>query len=122
LLRISSVAVSIENGATRLLGGLKTMLTTSDPPAGIVSGSVGAVRNANIDASAPTILSPSDGIDSGAVPVLRMTTCSGGLLEPPRGSLNSTLVCATSMVPPGGIGRSSVIRRAPVSFSSYSET
>src|SRR5438105_4118719 len=85
LLRISTAAVLIV--IVEVLDGLKTTLTISDPPAGIVSGRVGAGENAKSAASTPVIFSPSDGIDSGAVPVLRMTNCSGGLFEPPRGSL-----------------------------------
>ena len=103
-------------------GTLDATFTVSTPPAGIVSGSVipaGSDRT-NIVASGP--LMGRLPIDSGAVPVLRMTSLSGGLARPPRGSLKNIFVCSTLMFAPGGIGRRSVMRRAPVSFSSYSET
>src|SRR5438105_15338950 len=73
LLRISTAAVLIV--IVEVLDGLKTTLTTSDPPAGIISGRVGAGENAKSAASTPGILSPADGIDSGAGPGLRIARC-----------------------------------------------
>ena len=122
LLLIWSVAVLMVNGV--VLGALNATFTSSVPPAGTVSGSVipaGGVTM-NIAASVPTTFSPSPGIASGAVPVLRMASVSLGLAEPPRTSLKNICVRPTSMLAPGASGRSRVMRRAPVLFSSYSET
>jgi hypothetical protein len=113
-----TVSVAVRTEPTGVpVGACSASVIWIDSPGATVAGSTGRLANTNIAASAPLICSPSDGIASGAVPVLVSVSVCAGPAGPATTSFSAIVAALATTLAPAGIGRSSVMRLAPSSLT-----